>query len=117
MTLESRKYRLVTRSDMDGLVCAVLLRSSDLIDDIAFVHPKDVQDGKVAVTDRRHHSPTCPTCPAAHMFFDHHASEALRNSGKPPPNHILEPGRDVRGAGDLRLLRRPGSLPARQRRT
>src|SRR3954469_9366552 len=38
-------YRLVTRSDFDGLVCAVLLRHLEMIDDITFVHPKDVQDG------------------------------------------------------------------------
>ncbi|HAK90892.1 MAG TPA: exopolyphosphatase, partial [Massilia timonae] len=41
------KFRLVTRSDFDGLVCAVLLRHLDLIDDILFVHPKDMQDGKI----------------------------------------------------------------------
>ena len=45
-------HRLVTRSDFDGLVCAVLLRHLDLIDDIAFVHPKDVQDGVVEITGR-----------------------------------------------------------------
>jgi len=39
------KYRLVTRSDFDGLVCAVLLKELNLIDDIKFVHPKDMQDG------------------------------------------------------------------------
>ena len=44
------RYRLITRSDFDGLVCAVLLRELDLIDDILFVHPKDMQDGKVQVT-------------------------------------------------------------------
>ena len=44
------KYRLVTRSDFDGLVCAVLLRHLDLIEEITFVHPKDVQDGAVDVT-------------------------------------------------------------------
>ena len=36
------KHRLVTRSDFDGLVCAVLLRQLDLIDEITFVHPKDM---------------------------------------------------------------------------
>ena len=46
------KHRLVTRSDFDGLVCAVLLRHLDLIDDIEFVHPKDVQDGIVEITGR-----------------------------------------------------------------
>ena len=44
------KYRLVTRSDMDGLVCAVILKKLDLIDEIVFVHPKDMQDGKIEIT-------------------------------------------------------------------
>src|ERR1044071_3966076 len=39
------KYRLVTRCDFDGLVCAVLLRHLDMIDEITFAHPKDVQEG------------------------------------------------------------------------
>ena len=43
------KSRLVTRSDFDGLVCAVLLKEMNLIDDIKFVHPKDVQDGLVEI--------------------------------------------------------------------
>jgi hypothetical protein len=46
------KYRLVTRSDFDGLVCAVLLKHMDKIDDILFVHPKDMQDGKVVIGKR-----------------------------------------------------------------
>jgi nanoRNase/pAp phosphatase (c-di-AMP/oligoRNAs hydrolase) len=46
------QFRLVTRSDFDGLVCAVLLKHLDLIDDILFVHPKDMQDGKIAITGR-----------------------------------------------------------------
>ncbi|WP_433081486.1 exopolyphosphatase [Dactylosporangium sp. CA-052675] len=71
------KYRLVTRSDFDGLVCAVLLRHLDLIGDITFVHPKDVQDGAVEV------GPTdiltnLPYAPGAHLVFDHHHSETLR---------------------------------------
>ena len=43
-------YRLVTRSDFDGLVCAALLKELGILDDILFVHPKDVQDGKVELT-------------------------------------------------------------------
>ena len=39
--------RLLTRSDFDGLGCAVLLKEAGVIDDIKFVHPKDVQDGKI----------------------------------------------------------------------
>jgi hypothetical protein len=47
-----QKHRLITRSDFDGLVCAILLRELDLIDDIKFVHPKDMQDGIVPTTAR-----------------------------------------------------------------
>ena len=40
--MSQQKFRLVTRSDFDGLVCAVLLNELELIDDIKFVHPKDM---------------------------------------------------------------------------
>ena len=49
--MPERKFRLVTRSDFDGLVCAVLLKDLDMIDDILFVHPKDMQDGKIDITE------------------------------------------------------------------
>jgi nanoRNase/pAp phosphatase (c-di-AMP/oligoRNAs hydrolase) len=81
------KYRLVTRSDFDGLVCAVLLRHLDMIDDITFVHPKDVQDGTVDVTERDILT-NLPYAPAAHMVFDHHHSETLRTGGT-AANHVI----------------------------
>ena len=34
--MSDAKYRLVTRSDFDGLVCAVLLNELNLIDEITF---------------------------------------------------------------------------------
>jgi oligoribonuclease NrnB/cAMP/cGMP phosphodiesterase (DHH superfamily) len=49
---EHKQYTLVTRSDFDGLVCAVLLKELDLIEKIEFVHPKDMQDGKIEISDR-----------------------------------------------------------------
>jgi nanoRNase/pAp phosphatase (c-di-AMP/oligoRNAs hydrolase) len=83
------KYRLVTRSDFDGLVCAVLLRHLDLIDDITFVHPKDVQDGVVDITEGDILT-NLPYAPAAHLVFDHHHSEALRTGGT-AANHVIDP--------------------------
>ena len=83
------KYRLVTRSDFDGLVCAVLLRVLDMIDEITFVHPKDVQDGVVEVTDRDILT-NLPYAPGAHLVFDHHHSETLRNAAG-LDNHIIDP--------------------------
>ena len=73
-------YRLVTRSDFDGLVCAMLLKEASLIDDIAFVHPKDVQDGAVPITGNDI-TTNLPYRPEAHLVFDHHASELIRNPG------------------------------------
>ncbi|TQS40153.1 exopolyphosphatase [Cryptosporangium phraense] len=82
-------YRLVTRSDFDGLVCAVLLRMLDLVDEITFVHPKDVQDGSVEITDRDILT-NLPYAPGAHLVFDHHHSETLRTGGT-AANHIIDP--------------------------
>jgi nanoRNase/pAp phosphatase (c-di-AMP/oligoRNAs hydrolase) len=86
--MSDTKYRLITRSDFDGLVCAVLLKEMDLIDDIKFVHPKDMQDGKVEVTDRDI-TTNLPYVPGVHLSFDHHASETIRNEVR--FNHIIHP--------------------------
>lgn len=82
-------YRLVTRSDFDGLVCAVLMRKLNLINDILFVHPKDVQDGTVDIQPNDILT-NLPYAPAAHLVFDHHHSESLRVGGQ-PDNYVLMP--------------------------
>jgi nanoRNase/pAp phosphatase (c-di-AMP/oligoRNAs hydrolase) len=86
---EGQKYRLVTRSDFDGLVCAVLFKELGMIDDIKFVHPKDMQDGKVAITDRDI-TTNLPYVPGCYLAFDHHHSEDMRHDGERPANHIIE---------------------------
>ena len=85
-----RKFRLVTRSDFDGLVCGLLLRERDLIDDIKFVHPKDMQDGAVPITDRDIVT-NLPYVPGCHLTFDHHSSEVTRRDGRPYPGHVIDP--------------------------
>jgi nanoRNase/pAp phosphatase (c-di-AMP/oligoRNAs hydrolase) len=87
--LAQEKCRLVTRSDFDGLVCAMLLTDLGLIDEIAFVHPKDMQDGKVPITDRDI-TTNLPYVEGARMVFDHHASEVLR-AGEVRENHVIDP--------------------------
>jgi len=89
MSATVQKFRLVTRSDFDGLVCAVLLRHLNLIDDILFVHPKDMQDGKIAITSRDI-TTNLPYVAGAHLVFDHHLSETIRNTGR-RDNHIIHP--------------------------
>lgn len=85
----SEKYRLITRSDFDGLVCAMILKELDMIDDIKFVHPKDMQDGLIQVTDKDI-STNLPYAEGIHMAFDHHSSEVER-AGGPKANHIIDP--------------------------
>ncbi|MBP3808143.1 MAG: exopolyphosphatase [Eubacterium sp.] len=72
------KKRLVTRSDFDGLVCAMLLKELDLIDDIKFVHPKDVQDGKIDISENDI-TTNLPFDKRVGLAFDHHESELIRN--------------------------------------
>lgn len=83
------KFRLVTRSDFDGLVCAVLLKHLNMLDDILFVHPKDMQDGKVAITSRDI-TTNLPYVDGVHLAFDHHFSETVRNKEQ-RDNHIIDP--------------------------
>jgi len=82
------KFRLVTRSDFDGLVCAVLLKELDLIDDIKFVHPKDMQDGLIDITENDI-TTNLPYVEGVHIAFDHHLSETIRVGEK--ENHIIDP--------------------------
>jgi nanoRNase/pAp phosphatase (c-di-AMP/oligoRNAs hydrolase) len=87
--LGSERYRLVTRSDFDGLVCAVLLEQLGLVQEVVFVHPKDVQDGQVEIGPGDI-TTNLPYSPDAELVFDHHHSETLRNPTI-AANHIIDP--------------------------
>ncbi|MCU8504358.1 exopolyphosphatase [Vibrio vulnificus] len=87
--MSQQKFRLVTRSDFDGLVCAVLLKQQDLIDEIKFVHPKDMQDGLIDISENDIVT-NLPYVAEAHLVFDHHLSETIRNRGR-HENHIINP--------------------------
>ena len=73
--------RLLTRSDFDGLACAVFLKEAGIIDHWKFVHPKDLQDGVIEV-----HEDDClanvPFVEGCGLWFDHHSSEQERNAYK-----------------------------------
>lgn len=83
------KFRLITRSDFDGLVSAVLLKHLGLIDDVLFVHPKDMQDQKIHVT-ANDITTNLPYVPGVHIAFDHHLSESKRNAAN-IKSHIIVP--------------------------
>ncbi len=86
-SLIKKKYRLVTRSDMDGLVSAVLLKEIGIINSIKFVHPKDMQDGRIEITENDI-TTNLPYNSKAYLVFDHHESEAQRN--KRADNYIID---------------------------
>lgn len=73
--------RLLTRSDFDGLACAVFLKEAGIIDSWQFAHPKDLQDGIIPVTadDCLANVPFVEGCG---LWFDHHSSETERNAYK-----------------------------------
>jgi len=86
--MSEQKYRLVTRSDFDGLVCAVLFKELGLTEDILFVHPKDMQDQKIEITNKDI-TTNLPYVPGCHLAFDHHLSESIRNGEN--DNYIIDP--------------------------
>ena len=85
----SETYTLYTRSNFDGLVCAALLKEIGLVDDVKFVHPKDVQDGKIQLGETDI-TASLPYCSGVYMAFDHHSSEAVRTK-EIKENYIIEP--------------------------
>ena len=122
MASTATRHRLVTRSDFDGLVCAALLKRLGMLEDILFVHPKDMQDGKIDLrpTDI---TTNLPYQPGVHIAFDHHDSEVER-VGESPDNHVIVAGadsaarvvydhfggREVFGGADI-VLRHLGGYP------
>lgn len=76
--MDQQKKRLVTRSDFDGLACAMMLKELDIIEEIKFVHPKDVQDGKIELS-KNDITTNLPYDPRVGIAFDHHESEVDRN--------------------------------------
>jgi nanoRNase/pAp phosphatase (c-di-AMP/oligoRNAs hydrolase) len=87
MASTATRHRLVTRSDFDGLVCAALLKQLGMLEDILFVHPKDMQDGKIELrpTDI---TTNLPYVPGVHLSFDHHDSEVER-VGEDNDGHVI----------------------------
>ena len=70
--------RLLTRSDFDGICCAVLLKELGMMDEMVYAHPKDLQDGKIPVTENDILA-NVPYVPGCGLWFDHHSSETERN--------------------------------------
>lgn len=70
--------RLVTRGDLDGLTCAVLLSLNEEVNSISLIHPQDISDGRATIRpdDIIANLPFHPGCA---MWFDHHLHTATAN--------------------------------------
>ncbi len=73
--------RLVTRGNLDGLTCAVLLDQAEPVDRIELIHPQDITDDKFQVepSDILANVPYHPNCA---KWFDHHSH--TRTYERPP---------------------------------
>jgi oligoribonuclease NrnB/cAMP/cGMP phosphodiesterase (DHH superfamily) len=69
--------RLFTRADFDGLVCAAILEELGIVDKITYIHPQDLQDNKVRVTENDIIA-NAPFVEGCGLWFDHHCSEHER---------------------------------------
>jgi hypothetical protein len=73
--------RLVTRGDLDGLACALLINEHEDLSDIVLVHPQQITDKKVEITSHDILA-NLPYHPACGRWFDHHL---LTESNEKPP--------------------------------
>lgn len=74
--------RLVTRCDLDGLACAVLIGLNEEVDEILLTHPQEIADGKVAIGpgDILANLPFRSGCA---LWFDHHMHTAAAAPNEP----------------------------------
>ncbi|MFP3999309.1 MAG: exopolyphosphatase [Desulfobacterales bacterium] len=87
--MKTKNYRLLTRSDLDGLICAVLMRYLEMVDEIVLIdHPSVMQEGRFEVKQNDIIA-NLPYVPGAWLAFDHHVSETLRS--RENPGHIIDP--------------------------
>ena len=63
--------RLVTRPDLDGLTCAVLLSECETIESVELIHPQDVSERRVSI-GAGDVLANVPYHPACGMWFDNH---------------------------------------------
>ena len=84
----SKTYTLYTRSNFDGIISAALLKEIGIINKVEFVHPKDIQDGKISL-GKNDITVGLPYNPEVYMAFDHHSSEYIKTKDI-NENYIIE---------------------------
>jgi oligoribonuclease NrnB/cAMP/cGMP phosphodiesterase (DHH superfamily) len=83
------KYRLLTRSDLDGLICAVLLKHLGMVDEIKLIDNPGVMQERSMKISAFDITTNLPFVPGVHLAIDHHVSESIRNQEN--PRHVIDP--------------------------
>jgi hypothetical protein len=81
-----KKYRLVTRSNFDGIVNTALLLELGIINEICYVQPRQIQDGSFPVSQDDIVT-NLPYVTGVHMAFDHRLD--LQGDTKLNDHHAL----------------------------
>jgi hypothetical protein len=76
--------RLITRGDLDGVSCAVLITSCEPVEEILLAHPQDVTDKRLRV-GARDILANLPYQTGCGKWFDHHL---LTESNERPPENF-----------------------------
>ena len=75
--------RLLTRGDLDGLTCAVIISLNEEVDALKLIHPQDITESRIDIgpDDILANLPYHPACG---LWFDHHMHTAT--PAAPPPD-------------------------------
>jgi hypothetical protein len=73
--------RLVTRGDLDGLACALIITACEEIEEIELVHPQDITEKRIHITEDDI-VVNLPYAPGCRKWFDHHL---LTEASERPP--------------------------------
>ena len=82
------KFRLITRPDFGGVVSGALLLDREMVDDVVFASPNDMQAGRVPVSDKDI-TANLPYNESVLLCFDHHLSETERVGER--DNLVIDP--------------------------
>jgi nanoRNase/pAp phosphatase (c-di-AMP/oligoRNAs hydrolase) len=85
--MTAKRYRLVTKRDLDGLASAILLKEIDLVDRIAFAHPQEIASGLFPITEDDI-TAGLPYRAEAHLVFDHYPDASA--ASRPRSNAVVD---------------------------
>lgn len=81
-------YRLLTKSNLDGIVSAILLKHLDIIEDVTFIHEEEMIKGDIEVS-LNDITVNLPYTRGVHQAFDYH-DKSCKHDIMMNENHIFD---------------------------